>query len=106
MKCTNCEMVDQLPGTKCSHCGRLIPEPKPVVMTKAMDDDASAETETDPQASNVDDSGQETTKSPAEPGSTEAPAETETSPNTAAVTPEKGHVDNVGDETETETVVP
>lgn len=91
MKCTNCEMVDQLPGTKCSHCGRLIPEPKPVVMTKAMDDDASAETETDSQ-----DEKQEVA-----PPDDKSPA-----PADETVVPQKGRVDNVGDKSEKETIVP
>lgn len=92
MICTNCEMVNQLPGTKCAHCGKLIPEPKPMTMEKTEADDGPGETETDPQASTVDDSEQ---------GQTEGTDTAE-----AEVTPQKGHVDNVGDETEKETIVP
>lgn len=89
MKCANCEMTNQLPGTKCSHCGKLIPEPKPVTLTAAPEDENA-----EGKSSGVS----------AEEGQKESETQTEAAPE--EVVPEKGHVDNVGDETETETVVP
>jgi hypothetical protein len=78
-------MVGQIPGTPCSHCGRAIPEAEPVFSETEVVEDADAHTES-PQA--------ETEAESNETPEAEAPAEEE-------IELESGHVDNVGDETET-----
>ncbi len=106
MKCTNCEMVDQLPGTNCSHCGRPIPEAEPVFAESVDESEEGAETPAT-EAEKTEDSGgpaaetpaAETEANPAEAGDT--PAEEAPVEDLAEVELEKGHVDNVGDEAET-----
>jgi hypothetical protein len=78
-------MVDQLPGTSCSHCGRLIPEPAPVTLTEAEDQE--------PENENGIPSGESQPEAQTQ--------ESEEAPASEEVVPEAGHVDNVGDETET-----
>ena len=86
MKCTNCEMVNQTPGTNCSHCGRPIPAAAPI-FSEAVDElEDGAETPATEEEKTEDSGGPQTEEAPA--------AEEE-------VELEKGHVDNVGDEAET-----
>ncbi|NIO38976.1 MAG: hypothetical protein GTO41_01500 [Burkholderiales bacterium] len=84
MKCAKCEMVNQIPGTNCAHCGRPIPHPEPIVTDTPEPVDATPFTE--------------------EAAAEEAPAQAEEAQEEQAIEPESGHVDNVGDESETETV--
>jgi hypothetical protein len=88
MKCAKCEMLNQIPETACSHCGRMMPALKPVFISKPEAEDDNAEQTETPEKE------------------TDAPAETEQAETTQeaeaeAVTLESGHVDNVGDESET-----
>jgi hypothetical protein len=90
-QCQFCQMQDQQPGTNCSHCGRPIPELKPT-FTEAEDAEEQPES--------VSEGPEETEEAPQDSTEAgEAPAEEE-------VVPEDGHVDNVGDASETETIVP
>lgn len=117
MKCANCEMVNQIPETPCSHCGRMMPALKPSYISEDGDDAAEKEKETQPQTESGQAEGAENTQAPPDAGadaggeSGDAGGETvavegEAEGGAEQVTPESGHVDNVGDESETETVVP
>jgi hypothetical protein len=64
----------------------MLPALKPSYISKAPDD------------------AEESTESQTESGPAETTEETEAAPETEAVVPEAGHVDNVGDESESETV--
>jgi predicted flap endonuclease-1-like 5' DNA nuclease len=89
-------MLNQTPGTACSHCGRAIPDPKPV-FTDAVEADNGEEAQ-ETLGSQTESEQAETTEAP------ETTPEADAGPDT--VVPEDGHVDNVGDESEAETIVP
>ena len=104
MKCAKCEMLNQIPETPCSHCGRMMPALKPVFISKTEAEDENAgQAENDASAeAQTEETGD--AESQAESGQTEGSAEAEATPEAEEVVAEAGHVDNVGDETETETV--
>ena len=88
--CTNCQMTKQFPGTNCSHCGRPIPELKPTTLTLSEDEVQTEKDHAEGQPDGVSEGTPET-----EEGQETEEAETE------EVTLESGHVDNVGDDSET-----
>ncbi len=94
-QCKNCQMQNQNPGTDCSHCGRAIPELQPTTLTLPAEESAEVE-DAQGQPESVSEGTQE---AEVEASETQAPEAEE-------VVPESGHVDNVGDDSETETVVP
>ena len=81
MQCPLCDMQNQLPGVACSHCGKVLPEAFPAAAAPAAEPVFEEAAE------------------PSETVVPEAEADEE-------LVPEDGHVDNVGDESETETIVP
>ncbi len=95
MKCANCQMTDQVPGTHCSHCRRLIPEPQPITLTEAPEDENANEADASGEAQT-----EETTEAPTSETS-EAEASETSDQAEEEVELESGHVDNVGDESET-----
>lgn len=120
MKCANCEMLNQIPETNCSHCGRMMPALKPVFDSSADVESENAEGESSgvsaeegSQEGQNEGEGQtseteEVGESPTEQGQAETSQEAETASDAGSdaeeVTLEKGHVDNVGDDSESETV--
>ena len=120
MKCANCQMVNQTPETPCSHCGRMLPAPKPNFISKDPDDERESEEGSESgeggaegaeggEAENGAGEGSEAGADAADAaGGDAADAGGEGSDPVAdpegELAPEDGHVDNVGDETETETV--
>lgn len=87
-QCKFCQMENQNPGTNCSHCGRAIPELKPTTLDKAEDNHAKEQP----------DGVSEGTQEEEEKGQAQTP-------ETEEVTLESGHVDNVGDDSQTEAPV-
>lgn len=127
--CKFCQMKNQIPETPCSHCGRMLPAPEPCYISKDEDDaensEAGAATETGSESGEGgaesgeggDDqgSGSESAEagdgSAAEAGAADSEAAGEggesgdsESDQESEVAPQHGHVDNVGDESESETV--
>ena len=95
MKCKKCEMLNQQPETPCSHCGRMMPVlPKPITSTPPEKENAG----NNEAGADGADNGEGAASSEAVSGAEEATTEEGISEAVA------GHVDNVGDEAETETV--
>ena len=88
MKCANCQMLNNTPETPCTHCGRMMPALKPSFISKPDAEDENAEGESSGVST---EEGQEEAQ---ETGQDEGQAEEE-------VDLESGHVDNVGDDSET-----
>jgi cell wall-associated NlpC family hydrolase len=113
MKCKFCEMLNQQPETACTHCGRMLPAlPGPMTTTESENDE-NAESQAESGQAETTQEGQETPESGVEAGAESGDgggeavaAEGEAEGNAEQVTPEDGHVDNVGDESEKETVLP
>ena len=124
MKCANCQMDKQTPETPCSHCGRMLPAPEPCYIDEneaaengeeggagetggeggeegaggGEDQNGTGETE-ETGAGEADSASGEPADEGGESGDAEPDPEGE-------LAPEDGHVDNVGDESETETILP
>ena len=102
MICANCQMVGQRPEAPCSHCGRMLPAAEATFVNKPEDSEDAGDNEAGADGADAGE-GQD--------GADEsAVAETQATPETESqaeeVVPQDGHVDNVGDESETETILP
>ena len=121
MKCANCQMLNNIPETPCTHCGRMLPALKPIILKVKPDADEAGEggeaggqvssegADTGEDSGNAGEGAENGTADDGSDAGVVASDQGGEGDNSDLNTPgeveaESGHVDNVGDPSESETV--